>query len=198
METDAPGLVRAATDGSLMRRYQSGDERAASALYARYVRRLRGLAESRLGGRTLAARVDSDDILQSMFRSFFRGAREGMYHAPPGGELWQLLAAMTRHKARRARTHHLADKRDFRATRGCEVIETLAADGENPGRCAELRFLFEELFTARPAVDREIVLLRIEGRQVAEIAQRTSRSKRTVERVLSEVRDELLSLDRGQ
>ena len=183
--------MTAATDRSLLRRFQAGDDRAASALYARYVRRLRGLAQ-RHHADSLAPRVDSDDILQSTFRSFFRGAREGQYLAPAGGELWQLLAAITRHKLRRARMHHLADKRDLRMTCGSQADDSIADEKQLAGH--ELKVLFEEMLSARPAVDREIVLLRVEGHLVTEIAERTCRSKRTVERVLQQIRDELMSI----
>ena len=183
--------MRASTDNSLLRQFQAGDDRAASALYARYVRRLRGLAQ-RHHADDLAPRVDSDDILQSAFRSFFRGAREGLYQAPPGGELWQLLATITRHKLRRARVHHRADKRDVRVTQSVEPPERLADD--DLAAAQDLKLLFEELLSTRPAVERQIVLLRVEGHQVNEIAERTHRSRRTVERVLQEVRDELLSI----
>jgi RNA polymerase sigma-70 factor (ECF subfamily) len=176
------------SDRSLMHRFRDGDQRAASALYARYVKRLRGLAQVH-DVDVLAPRVDADDIVQSAFGSFFRGAREGLYHAPPSGELWQLLAAITRHKLNRARVHHTAEKRDARITSGGEVSAELAAHGGQP--LAEVKLVIEEILETRVPVERTIVQLRIEGRAVAEIAGNVGRSKRTVERVLQEFRDDL-------
>jgi RNA polymerase sigma-70 factor (ECF subfamily) len=139
-------------------------------------------------GRDLATRVDVDDVVQSAFGSFFRAAREGAYAAPDGGELWQLLAAITRHKLRRVRVYHQARKRDVRRTTGGESALGLSDDAPP---AAEWKWLVEDLFAALRPVERQIVELRMAGHLVAEIAARCGRSKRTIERVLQEVRDEL-------
>ena len=54
----------------LMRRLQSGDQDAAFKIFQDYSGRLAGLARTRLQG-ALAAKVDPEDVLQSVFRSFF-------------------------------------------------------------------------------------------------------------------------------
>jgi hypothetical protein len=54
-----------------------------------------------------------------------------------------------------------------------------------------LRLVVDEILMHHLPVNRDIVRLRIEGHQVAEIAARVNRSRRTVERVLQEFRQEL-------
>ncbi len=70
------------SDDSLLRRYQSGDEVAATALYLRYAARLRALAREYCAPH-YAGRFDADDIVQSVFRAFFHGARRAPMWFPP-------------------------------------------------------------------------------------------------------------------
>jgi RNA polymerase sigma-70 factor (ECF subfamily) len=57
-----------------------------------------------------------------------------------------------------------------------------------------LRLLIEEVLAGLPSSHRQIIELRIEEYDVAEIAQRTQRSKRTVERVLQQFRQRLSTI----
>jgi DNA-directed RNA polymerase specialized sigma24 family protein len=51
--------------------------------------------------------------------------------------------------------------------------------------------LLDEVLAELPAVQRDMVELRIEGHEISSISQRTARSKRTVERVLQQFRARL-------
>ena len=59
---------------------------------------------------------------------------------------------------------------------------------------ATLRMVIDELLGALPVSLRIIVELRVEGHEVEEIAQRTQRSRRSVERALQEFRNRLRPL----
>jgi RNA polymerase sigma-70 factor (ECF subfamily) len=65
----------------------------------------------------------------------------------------------------------------------CEAM--LAGD---ESAAAFLRLVLEEQLEALPESNRAIVQLRIEGHELAEIAEQTGRSLRTVERVLQDFR----------
>lgn len=174
------------SDRSLMRRFRTGDANAAAELHDRYSRRLRGLAKKRLDP-ALAARVDVEDIVQSALGSFFRQARAGLYRAPPSGELWQLLSAITRHKLNHVRAKHLAAKRDARKT----VAVVDAATNVAEQLASELKMSIDEIVLDYSEIERRIVELRIEGYEIEQIAIRVARSRRTVERVLQEFRSDL-------
>src|SRR5690349_20841483 len=92
---DRPGP----SDGSLLARVREGSQDAAAALYHRYAQRLLALARAKCGD-DLAARVDAEDIVQSVFGSFFRGARQGYYDVPSGEEMWGLLLVIGLNKIR--------------------------------------------------------------------------------------------------
>jgi RNA polymerase sigma-70 factor, ECF subfamily len=178
------------TDSTLLRRYQSGDDDAATDLYLRYAPRLRALARQYCTPH-FAGRFDADDVIQSVFRAFFHGARHRMYTVPPGGELWGLLMVLALNKVRNLVGHHQADKRAVRRTASVADLEThpfLAADDS---AAAFLRLVLDEQMAALPESNRDIIRLRIEGYEVSEIARRTGRSLRTVERVLQSFRARL-------
>jgi DNA-directed RNA polymerase specialized sigma24 family protein len=54
-----------------------------------------------------------------------------------------------------------------------------------------LRLVLDEQMAELPESNRAIVRMRMEGHEVAEIAGRVGRSRRTVERVLRDFRDRL-------
>lgn len=177
------------SDQSLMRRFRGGDAGAAAQLHDRYSRRMRGLAKRRLDP-ALAARVDVEDIVQSALGSFFRAASKGLYEVPESGELWQLLAAITRHKLHHARARHLAAKRDARRT--VAAADALDATAQLADQlAAELKLSIDEVLAAYNGIERRIVELRIEGYEIEQIADRVARSRRTVERVLQGFRSDL-------
>lgn len=188
--TDVEGLT-APSDRSLLRRFRQGQSDAATQLYLRYARRLRALA-TRQFSPDLARRVDPDDIVQSVFRTFFRRAAAGQYSVPDRNELWKLFLVIALNKIRAAGAFHRAAKRDVRMTLGAEALdhgEAVSREGAEALRVLEL--VIDEVLAQLPAGHREIVELRIQGCEVAEIATRAGRAKRSVERVLQEFRKQL-------
>jgi RNA polymerase sigma-70 factor (ECF subfamily) len=190
----------APTDHSLLRRLRSGNDNAATEIYLRYAQRLRTLARARCSTE-LARRVDVDDIVQSVFSSFFRGVNQGYYDVPVGEELWKLLLVIALNKIRAQGNYHRAAKRDVRMTTGGHGLDDLDRCGHEPDGTAHafLQMVIDETIERLPDYQKQIVVLRIEGYEVAEIAAQVQRSKRTVERVLQEFRRQLgRILDVGQ
>jgi RNA polymerase sigma-70 factor (ECF subfamily) len=182
-------------DDSLLRRIGAGSEAAADQLYQRYAARLHALARTQLPP-DINSLVDADDIVQSVFRRFFDAARQGTYAAPTGEDLWNLLLVITLNRVRSLKTEHRAAKRDSRRTvqSGCDPAGYGGVAARDQTPAAVLRLVLEEALARLPAAYREVIELRVEGYEVAEIAQRTGRSKRTVERILQECRSSLRDL----
>jgi RNA polymerase sigma factor (sigma-70 family) len=183
------------TDRSLLRRLRNGSQDAATQLYLRYAGRLLHLARARCPS-DLGRLVDPDDIVQSVFSSFFRGVRKGYYDVPPGEELWKLLLVIALNKIRAQGNHHRAAKRDIRLTSGSEGLEGCAAPVDDSGDVGVtfLHMVIDEALGRWPREQQRMIVLRIEGHEVAEIAALSHRSKRTVERVLQEFRQHLAGL----
>lgn len=191
--------AREMSDHSLLQRLRSGNQHAATQLYLRYANRLRALVRAKRSP-DLARRVDIEDIVQSIFGSFFRGASRGYYDVPAGEELWKLFLVIALNKIRAKGAFHRATKRDVRKTLGGEALEEVAgaAAGQDAESYSILELTIEEALKRLPPQHKEILVLRIEGHEVMEIAQQTGRSKRTVERILQECRKHLADLLDGE
>src|SRR6516225_2129441 len=109
------------SDRSLLRRFRAGQEDAATQLYLRYAGRLLALAQAQCAP-DLAPRVDPEDIVQSVFRTFFRRAAQGHYEVPEGEELWKLFLVIGLNKIRATATFHRAAKRDVGVTASGEAF----------------------------------------------------------------------------
>jgi RNA polymerase sigma-70 factor (ECF subfamily) len=186
------GQGEVSSDRSLLRRFRGGQPDAATQLYLRYAERLRALAAGQVAP-DLAPRVDPEDIVQSVFRTFFRRAAGGQYDVPEGEELWKLFLVIALHKIRSTAMAHRAAKRDVRATvTGLNDIAAgrrLAVPDETP--LTALRLVINDILDGLPSSMRAIIELRVEGYGVEEIAARTERSRRSVERALQEFRNRL-------
>jgi len=185
-------LAPAPSDTSLLRRLRTGDQDAATRLYFRYAERLRLLARAECSAE-LARRVEIDDIVQSVFSSFFRGVGKGYYDVPAGEELWKLLLVIALNKIRAKGAYHKAARRDVRQTVGGNHLEQFPGSIQDDAGAAYnvLKMTVEELVETLPRTQREMIDLRIQGFEVAEIAEKVHRSKRTVERTLQDFRKRL-------
>ncbi len=184
------------SDRSLLWRFRHGQADASTRLYLRYAERLQALA-TRQTSNELGRRVDPEDIVQTVFRTFFRRAAEGNYDVPDGEEIWKLLLVIALNKIRSAWVHHRAAKRDVRRTGTGEANELAIrnAEGKDEAALAVLRMVVDEVLEGLPESHRRMIELRIEGHEVAEISRDVGRSKRSVERVLQDFRrrmDELI------
>ena len=178
------------SDRSLLRRLRGGQQDAATQLYYRYAERLRTLIRARCSDQ-LARRLEPDDVVQSVFRRFFGQVMRGAYDVPPGEELWGLLLVIALNRLRSEEAYHRADKRDVRL---CEPADSGALAAYPAADTAILELSVEDALERLPPGHRRLVELRIQGHEVAAIARLAGRSKRTVERILQDVRARLRSL----
>jgi RNA polymerase sigma factor (sigma-70 family) len=184
----------------LLEQFQGGDDLAADALFARYVARLTSLARSRLSPR-VARRTDPEDIVLSVYRSFFVHAREGRYSLSRGGDLWRLLASIAKHKLLRQVRYQTADRRSV----DVEVPLDPSVEGElfareqesSPEEALALADELECVLAQLNAFGRRVLELRLQGLQLSEIAEDTGRSERTVRRTLDQIR-KLMAARRDQ
>jgi RNA polymerase sigma-70 factor (ECF subfamily) len=182
------------TDQTLMRRFRSGEQDAASSLYMRYAKRLQQLA-TRQTSTELSFRVTSEEIVQSVFRTFFRRVSNGQYDAVDGDDLWRLFLVISLNKIRSAAEFHRAQKRDSRRTKSANAgnLGQLATSPHNDEAAfTVLKMTIDELLGELPKGHAEIIRLRIEGNTLPDIAEKTDRAQRTIERVLQRFREILM------
>lgn len=179
------------SDRSLLVRLRGGQQDAATELYLRYAHRLRALVRSRCSPH-LSRRLEPDDIVQSVFRRFFRRVLQGDYDVPPGEELWGLLLVIALNKIRTEEAFHRAGKRDVRIS--TQPADPTLIEARSDEDRTHLQLCVSDALGQLAEGHRVMVELRIQGHEVAEIARQTGRSKRTVERILQEVRAQLRKL----
>lgn len=195
--SSAEPSLQEVSDRSLMRRLRTGSQDAATQLYLRYAKRLHALSRAKCSP-DLAARVDSDDIVQSVFRTFFRRVEKGEYDVPDGEELWKLFLVIGLNKIQTAGTFHRAAKRDVRSSLGGDVLDHAAeaAEETDATSLSVLQMSIDEVLSELSPSHRDIIQLRIEGHEVAAIAEQLGRSKRSVERILQGFREQMAGLIR--
>ena len=177
----------------LMTRLRAGDDDAASEVFRRFTHRLIGLARSRLD-HLIRGKLDPEDILQSVYRTFFRRhARDG-FALGSWDSLWGMLTVITVRKCDYRRKFFRAARRDV----GREVAPPDGAvpDGEasplardpTPSEAARLTETVELLMKELSGRERDMLALGLQGCDAPEISARVGRSERTVQRVLKRVR----------
>lgn len=172
--------------------WRAGDEQAARELFDRYAERLLALARKRIGAR-LNSRVDPEDVVQSVFRTFFFRAKEGRFSFQDQDDLSKLLVRITVHKTLRQVEFHTAAKRDpgMEAAQGDADHDRIkeVLDSE-PTPQAAVTFLDQlEHFLGKLTPDeRQILELRLRGDSNREIAKKLGIYDRKIRRVLERVK----------
>jgi tRNA A-37 threonylcarbamoyl transferase component Bud32/DNA-directed RNA polymerase specialized sigma24 family protein len=181
----------------LLARYRQGDESAATELFRRYVSRLTVLARAKMAPKILR-RFDAEDVVLSAYRSFFVRARDGQFSLTSSGELWRLLVTIVLRKLYRQAAHHTADKRSVEREvalpdGGDSAWEVLRPMSGAPAveEAVAVADLVEGFMAELEPVPRQIVEMRLQGFEIAEIAAATARSERTVGRTLEDVKHRL-------
>lgn len=177
----------------MMARLCHGDDEAAREVFFRFRCRLIGLAAKRLDSR-LQQKVDAEDVIQSVFRSFFLRAGQGQYSLKNWEGLWGLLVVITLSKCARKAEYFRAAKRNvqresnhFPADEGPDFFDR----EPTPEEAAILTETVEELLRGLDADDREIVVLFLQGYTIPEISRQVDWAERTIQRVLARVRQRL-------
>jgi RNA polymerase sigma-70 factor (ECF subfamily) len=181
----------------LMARLRCGDEEAADRVFRRFAQRLIALARKRLNAK-VRQKVDAEDVVQSVYRSFFRRQAKGQFDLDGWDGLWGLLARITLCKCGHHVQHFCAARRDVRREAGEDAgpdasnagWEALARE-PTPPEAVMLAEAVEGLMRDLEGRDRDIVAEALQGYTAGEICARLARPERTVYRVLARVKKRL-------
>lgn len=179
-------------DKSLLEACRAGSESAARELFERYVERLMELARKRIGSR-VASRIDPEDVVQSVFRTFFCRLKDGRFQFGADDDLFKLLVRITVNKTLRQIAFHRAAKRNpaLETGQGDDAREMLLqVMDKDPSAETVVAFFeqFEHLLGQLMPQDRRILELRFQGYSTEEIAKQLNIYDRKVRRVLERVR----------
>ncbi len=180
----------------LLDRLRRDDEQAARQLFRRFAGRLIGLARSRLDER-LRGKADPEDVMQSVFKSFFARLGGGQYELDSWDSLWSLLTVITLRKCGYRTRHFRAGRRDVRREQPPPDAEDPAADWQalarepSPDEAAVLGETVEQLLRGLDERERAVVELSLQGYKAPEIGPRVGVAERSVYRVLERVKGRL-------
>jgi RNA polymerase sigma-70 factor (ECF subfamily) len=168
----------------LAARLESGDQEAAAEIVRRYGPRLAALARRRLHA-IVRPRLDPEDIVQSVFRSFFqRQARSG-FTLDGWDTLWRLLACMTVRECARKGSRTVPEMADPIA------LATTQDRQPTPDEAVCLADTVEHLLYGLSESERDMLLLRLQGYSSREVGQSLGCSERKVQRLVVHVRGRL-------
>ena len=174
---------------SFQERLQAGESNAVKKLFDDYSRRLVRLAGNNIHP-ALLKRFDGEDVVQSVFRTFFRRQEAGKFHIEHSQELWQLLVTLTLCKTRSHARKHTADRRDARADLSMpneQMLDRQPLPEDALALWEEIDVVLEGL----PDRTGEIISMRLEGKTRTEIAKELNLSRQTIHRILKLIQERL-------
>jgi len=185
----------------LLSSLRGGGEHAAQQVFERYVQRLIGLARTRLSTR-VQQKVDPEDVLQSVYLSFFTRMANGQFDLSGWDSIWAVLAVITLRKCGRKAEYFAAERRALRR----EVAPQGDPDGSQPawepiGReptpdeATALTDTVEDLMRGLDERERQMFSLALQGHDLREISAQVDRSERTVRRVMDRIKNQLERLN---
>ncbi len=180
----------------LAARLGNEDEEAARIIVGRFTQRLLALARSRMGPR-LRSKVDPEDLVQSVFKSFFAPREEGKFRLTDWNSLWGLLSTITLRKCYNRDRLHRAASRDVR--REVPLLPSQGAGEAFQQRAlpspaeeeALAKELFERLLGELEERNQTILLLWMQGHECKTIAEQMGRSPRLVQLVMQRIEHRL-------
>ncbi len=181
----------------LEQRLRAGDQHAATEVFRRFENRLIALARSELDAQ-VRRKEDPEDVVQSVYGSFFRRHHDGQFDLGTWDSLWSLLTVITVRKCLNRARRYRSQRRNVAGE-----VDLVTFDGAADGLCEAidreptpleavvLRETVEQMMRGLDADDRAIIELNLQGFSAAEIAAQLGRSERTVRRVRERVKERL-------
>ena len=179
---------------NLLKRLNAGDKHnVAEVIVQRFASRLGALAARKMSQR-LQQRLSPDDIVQSVFATFFRRVEDGQLEIRDWDSLWGLLAQITVWRICRHVEHYQAGRRN--SERETPLLDDEQAFDREP-RAEDLLMaaeLCEQLVSEMAAKYRPIVQGILDGQTHEIIAKELNTSLSTVERVHRRAKERLTQI----
>jgi RNA polymerase sigma-70 factor (ECF subfamily) len=177
-------------------RLHRGDDAAAQELFGRFAHQLIALALRHIDT-GLRHKVDAEDVVQSVYKSFFARYGDGNLAIVNWNSLWGLLTLITVRKCAERAAYHRAERRDaareVSPPRGEEAAPSLEPFGREPTplEAVVLSEMVEQLLASLDEDERPILELSLQGYTTREISERLGRAERTVRLLREGVRHRL-------
>jgi len=186
----------------LLARLDQGQGDAQTEVFRRFAERLVKLARARLDDR-IRKTTDPEDVMQSVWRSFFTRQQAGKFELQDWGGLWAVLAVMTVRKCGRRSMAAQRAKRDV--TRESNPQSSATDDSSfrweavdrapTPDEAATLTEMVEQVMSGLDDREQNIFSLRLQGFTVSEISEQVDLTERSIHRKLAAIRERATKLD---
>ncbi len=173
---------------------RDGDSVAQCQIYSEFVDQLVLLASKRINQR-FQSKIAPEEIVQSVFASFFRRNEEGEFCLENWNDLWALLVRITVCKSINRVKRFKAAKRDVRREKHAHENHTESSffgskkNQPSPQDILIFNECLDQLLDSLPEKLQQIVCLRLQGMSNFEICEQLKCSERTVYRSLNRIRD---------
>lgn len=175
-----------------------GDPDTGALLWQRYAEGLIALAQQHLDKR-LRSKVDPEDVLQSVLRSFCRRHAEGQWDIDNENSLWRLLVLITIRKCHRRLEEFLTARRDVRLEVAAADLPSAVDPKPTPEEAALLADTAAMVMKRLGSdIKRRIFELSLQGHNIVEISKQVGYYERGVERVRAEIRTLLHTMMSGE
>lgn len=182
---------------NLLSRLDQGRDDAQTEVFQRFAERLVKLARSRLDDR-IRKTTDPEDVMQSVWKSFFVRQQAGKFELQDWGGLWAVLVVMTVRKCGRRSVAAQRVKRDvnretnqqFTTTDDDSSFSWEAVDrAPTPDEAATLTEMVEQVMAGLDDREQNVLSLRLQGFTVPEISNQVGLTERSVHRKLAAIRE---------
>ena len=172
----------------LMQRVHAGDAEAAAELVTRFEPEIRREVRIRLTDSQLRRVVDSIDICQSVLGNFFVRAALGQFNIEHPNQLFRLLTTMARNKII---DRHRSEQVRRNAHQGYSPDRSYDTSGEpldrttGPDSVIQSRELLEDVVSKLKDDEKQIAMLRQEGKSWNEVAEEIGSNAQALRKKLS-------------
>ncbi|WP_435015690.1 RNA polymerase sigma factor [Tundrisphaera sp. TA3] len=166
----------------MIRRLNRGDEAAVGDVFETYVPFLRMVVRRRLSA-TLRSKLDSEDIVQSIWVDLLDLFREGGDRFPDAARLQAFLARAARNRLIDRQRQHAAAMDRERPASGAELDAVASPARDRPSEAVHADELWDSILASCPPQHRELFRMKREGRSLAEMADRSRMHPSSIRRV---------------
>ena len=184
---------------NLLEQVKIGDSEATKELYNQFAQQLIFQASRRIS-QVFRSKIDPEDIVQSVFRSFFVRFNSDKISFESWGDLYSFLLTVTARKCGENARKLLSEKRNINReiVQDRENVDEFIGLGVSKEPTPEQVAIFEEtlcnLLDPLSESQRTIFRMRLDGHQFVEISEKLGRSERTMYRTMKTLKKRMRAI----
>lgn len=181
---------------TLLEQLPSGDPQVVEQIFVNLAPGLRVLVRRRLP-RPLRAKLDSEDVVLSVWTDVLDGLRQGRWSFRDAAHLRAFMNTAARNRLiDRQRQHRAAMEKERLLS--LEDRDALATPGPGPSAIVRADDLWQQLLALCPPAHHELLRLKRQGLTLGEIAERTGLHSSSVRRILYDLARQLAAAQNSE